>query len=519
MSSELAEQVANAGSKFDLVIEANNLPAVVDQAITYLIERNSGVYERGDVVVGFVGDEEMLSTGKSHRIVTLNDDSLAQRVNRCGVTTGRVNRKTGHAAAVNFPPAVARTILSEKRYCFPQLVSVVETPQLRKSGQVLAKPGYTADGVLLHFNPAEFNADEFTAAVTPDDVDAAVVWLRRLVKGFPFDGGISETVALSALMTAVMRASMNAAPGYAITARAPGSGKTYLQRLLSLIATGRDVGVNSWPDDEVEFRKLALSALLGGEAHFAVDNLNGVLRSDALCVILTAPLFQQRMLGLNETVSVPTRTLVSVTGNNLLLAGDLVRRFLVCGLDAGIERPERRTFASDPVRMLLAERASYVRAALTIARCYLERGTRPASMSPLAGFDEWSLFVREPLIWAGVGDPVASMDAAAELDPDRLQLAAMIEACSAAGIVEFDVAGLVGTARASHVLGDEAGNQKRSALKQAIEDIALRGGEVNNRALGRWLAGIEGRVCRGQRFVRKTDGRSALGVQWRIERV
>lgn len=503
---------------FDLHITADNLPVVVDDAVRLLTERNSGVYQRGDVVVGFVGDEELLEAERPFRVVVLDSDSLAQRVNRCA-TTSRTNRRTGELGGINFPPAIARTILAERRHCFPQLVSVVECPQVLPSGQLRLRPGYAADGMLLHFDGQRFAAAEFEAPVTPDGVDAAIAFLRQLVAGFPFDGRTSETVAIAALMTAVMRPSMSAAPGFAITARAPGSGKTYLQRLLSLIATGRDVGVISWPDDEVEFRKLVLASLIGGEAVFAVDNLNGVLRSDALCVILTSPVFQQRMLGLNETVSVPTRTLVSVTGNNLLLAGDLVRRFVVCGLDAGIERPERRTFEFDPVRRLLAEREHYVRAVLSIARCYLEQGQRPASMSPLAGFDDWSRLVREPLIWAGVGDPVASMDAAAELDPDRQQLAAMLEACNAAGITEFDVAGLVATAKASHVLGDDTGNAKRAALRQAIEDVAVRGGEVSNRALGRWLAAIEGRVCQGLRFVRKTDGRSAVGVQWRLDRI
>jgi hypothetical protein len=37
------------------------------------------------------------------------------------------------------------------------------------------------------------------------------------------------------------------------------------------------------------------------------------------------------------------------TGNNLQIQGDLTRRILICQLDAGVKRPETRTFTRDPL--------------------------------------------------------------------------------------------------------------------------------------------------------------------------
>ena len=48
----------------------------------------------------------------------------------------------------------------------------------------------------------------------------------------------------------------------------------------------------------------------------------------------------------------------------LRLAGDLVRRVVLCALDANMERPELRQFRSDPVASVLALRPG---AALTPA--------------------------------------------------------------------------------------------------------------------------------------------------------
>jgi putative DNA primase/helicase len=499
-------------------IEADNLPEVADACNQLLREKDSGVYARGDVPVGVVSDEELRHLDRPYRVVPLDPDSLAQRVNRVAVVYRR-NLKSGTYAAVNLPPSIARTILAERRYAFPRLDAVAETPLILPDGELLLKPGYVRAGLLLHFDPEQFALD--IDDPSPDQVDAAVGYLRELLSGFPFVDRVDETVALATLMTAVYRPGLTESPATAISARAPGSGKTTLQRLFPLIATGRDAGLVSWPDDEIELRKLLLSALLMGDGHLPIDNVNGVLRSDALCVILTSPAFTQRMLGGNEAVTVPTRTLVTVNGNNLQVAGDLVRRFLMCRLDAGVERPETRRFGFDPIERLKRERGDFVACVLTITRAYLKSGQR-MDLPPFAGFDAWSRLVREPLAWAGAGDPVASVELAAQLDPDRQQLEAMVQAVRGLiGDAYFDVAHLVATARAD-VVEDGELRRRRHALLEAIEDLALRGGSISNRALGRWLSRVEGRIALGHRFIRRRRGdgdseRGNAGLSWRLE--
>ena len=502
----------------DLYIEGDNLPEVADAATALLCERKSGVYLRGDVPVMVVDDEALRRLERPYRVVKLDHHSLAQVINR-HATVYKVNMKTGGYGKVNLPPAIAQTILAERRYAFPPLVAVAETPLVLPNGDELLRPGYTRDGLLLHFDTQQFSEELFTGEVTADQVDAAVGALCELLSGFPFVEAVDQAVALAMLMTAVFRPGLAAAPGFATKSHAPGTGKTTLQRMVSVIATGRDAGLIAWPDDEVEARKLFLAGLLQGDGQLPIDNVNGVLASPSLCLILTSPSFTQRLLGGNDIATVPTRAIVTVNGNNLQIAGDLVRRFLLCRLDAGLERPETRAFRFDPLALLAERRHEYVAACLCIARGYLASGDR-MSLPPLAGFDGWSRLVREPLVWAGVVDPVKSVDIASQLDPDRQELEAMVMAVSGLiGQRDFDVASLVHEARVDTAMDDSEVKRCRAVAREAIEEVAMRSGTISNRALGKWLARVEGRIAIGRRFVRHRDEKGEAGLRWRLEPV
>jgi hypothetical protein len=60
--------------------------------------------------------------------------------------------------------------------------------------------------------------------------------------------------------------------------------------------------------------------------------------------------------------------MIFANGNNLVLVGNLVRRALLCSMDAKVERPELRTFNIDAKNMARANRARLIVATLTILR-------------------------------------------------------------------------------------------------------------------------------------------------------
>lgn len=94
--------------------------------------------------------------------------------------------------------------------------------------------------------------------------------------------------------------------------------------------------------DEGEFKKALFLRTLECPPTLLIDNVFGELNSSLLCSAVTQETIKNRILGVSKTAEIPTSTLITVTGNNLVVAGDMVRRSLFCNMDAGMERPGER---------------------------------------------------------------------------------------------------------------------------------------------------------------------------------
>ena len=58
-----------------------------------------------------------------------------------------------------------------------------------------------------------------------------------------------------------------------------------------------------------------------------------------MAAALTSGKFTDRVLGKLESISVPIRAIMLMTGNNLSLSDDMVYRVLFCKIDSRTERP------------------------------------------------------------------------------------------------------------------------------------------------------------------------------------
>ena len=162
--------------------------------------------------------------------------------------------------------------------------------------------------------------------------------------------------------------------------------------------------------------------MLEGARLISIDNCELSLGGALLCQTATQHFIKVRVLGFSKSVLIVNTALLFATGNNLKLYGDMLRRGLICRLDAGEERPELRTFEQeDPERALKRERGRYAVAALTVLRAYIIAG-RPIRRQPLGGFEGWSDLVRNALLWLGEEDPVETVESARAEDPERQRL-------------------------------------------------------------------------------------------------
>jgi len=345
------------------------------------------------------------------------------------------------------------------------------------------------------FDPQGAAFPKMAASPTREDAVDAVGVLKELIATFPFTDDASRSVALSAILTALVRASLPKAPLHVFTAPIAGSGKSMLVDIASMIATGRETPVLAQGSTAEELEKRLGAALLAGDATISIDNCEHPLGSDLLCQVLTQPSVNIRLLGQSKNVEVLTNATLFATGNNLRLVGDMTRRALISFLDPQVERPELREFAVDPIEQIRRDRGRYVIAALTILRAYHVAG-RPRQTKPLGSFEDWSRWIRDALIWVGEADPCSTMERARGDDPQLERLRAVIHHWKEA-VGERQVSGAEIAESTTGFLDDN----KANGLRDALLTVAGSGNLVDVRRLGNWLGRNKDRVVDGMKIV------------------
>ncbi len=342
---------------------------------------------------------------------------------------------------------------------------------------------------------------------TPNREDALVALstLRGAFSTFPFADrvcvpgsdftdisrppGRDESAFMSAILTAVCRSSLPLCPGILIRAPAfsgAGTGKGLLARAAWLIATGATATAFT-AGDRAELDKRVASALLSGDSLVFVDNMNGTaLRSDLLAQVITERSVAVRPLRRSEMVKLPSNAFVAVTGNGLDVSEDLARRFLLIELDARVESPEQRSFATGFLEEIGKRRTDLLTAAITIWRWgrqnQLERGR------PLGSFEDWSDWVRDPLLALGCLDPVERLDMIKANDPER---AAIVEFLSAWRQVYGDKSIRIRDLRSDVLAALPARARSRQAFARFVNELTqTRIGNylVVRQAHGKWGA-------------------------------
>lgn len=335
---------------------------------------------------------------------------------------------------VTLPSRVARIYLDGGEWGLPPLRGMSGAPLLGEGGTIRAVDGYDgASGIFIEGCPKLCVPEK----PTRDEAESALLTLRQFFRTFPFadayldgDGHIcllmppahDESAALTGLLTAVARPSLALAPGLIV--RAPslsgaGTGKGLLARTIAAIATGVAPEATPAGHSPEELDKRLVSAALAAAPVVMVDNVNSqALRSDTLSVLLSERPVRLRPLGTSEARVLDAATFVVVTGNGLTIAEDLVRRFIVCELDARTENPERRVFAFNPAQEAMRRRGELLSAALTIWRWGRQTHALDQGLT-LGSFEQWGRWCRDPLISLGCQDVVARTVETKAADPQR----------------------------------------------------------------------------------------------------
>jgi putative DNA primase/helicase len=373
---------------------------------------------------------------------------------------------------------------------FPPLTGIIQCPTLRRDGSLLDAAGYDDRTGLVLLNSVD--VPPIPSAPTREDAAAALDLVTGLLSEFPFADETSRAVALSMILTPVLRAAMEVAPMHLITAPLAGSGKSYLADIAAMIATGDRCAVKAASPKPEETEQRLIGSALAGHPIITLDNCRDVLQGDFLCQITERPLLSLRALGKSDPHRVPNVFAFFANGNNATVAEDMVRRTLRCALDADLEHPETREFDDNPLATVGRDRGQDVAACLTIARAYIA-ARRPTPLPQLASFEDWSRLVREPLVWLGCADPVASQATLRAGDPRKIETTAVSEVWkSACGIGKQQART---TKQVVELANELAGSELREALLTVAAQRDSPERKIDPKALGKWLAAHKGTIA------------------------
>ena len=316
------------------------LPEIAAAIAQALIAGRAPVFARGGALVEPVSETMAAADGRktvTARLRPLSVDSMLWPVADAAIFQA-FNRKRKAWVDVDPPLQLVRMVLmGERQWAFPRVSGIITTPTLRADGSLLADPGYDPQSGLYLL--ATLQLSPFPEHPTKEQARAALDMLVDLLSEFPFAKMIDRSVALAGLLTAHVRGSLATAPVILVRADTPGTGKSYLVDLFAMISTGRLCPVITSSNNAEETEKRLGAVLLGGSTIVSLDNVMHDLGGELLCQLSERPVIKVRILGRSEMPECESHTAVFATGNNVAFKGDMVRRGLVCNLEATDRAP------------------------------------------------------------------------------------------------------------------------------------------------------------------------------------
>ena len=493
--------VRNAEARHKPVIRvvAGDLHRVVDAAEKELAARGRH-YQAGSLIVSVSTDP---TTGDPS-IVPISAPALTRELS-VAATWEKYDGRAEDWVRCDPPTRHAAILYDAQSFRhLPPLAGVVRQPYFRESdGELISKPGY--DQTSQRFGV--FDARQFVIPdPTTEAARAALNLLEELLTEFHFVAATDKAAALSAIFTAVVRPTLEHAPGFHARAPVFGSGKTYLCELIGAFGGPAGNAKVSYPTTSEEATKVILSLLLSSPAVIEFDDMDtDWIPHGTIKRMLTADQITDRILGVSKTATVSTRTLFLGSGNNVGPVRDLLRRVLTIHIDPRCATPATMTYSGFPVDKVRKNRGKYVTAVLTIIQAWRSAGSPRAAVDSIVTFGgAWSDYCRHPLMWLGHPDPATALLEQVRHDPDGDVLSGLMTEWHAA---------FGSTATTVRKAVDMAVFNQPNLLDAMREFPVEERGEINRSKLGWLLKKNANRIVGGYEFQKaEADGRTA----WRV---
>ena len=511
LRKEIVQNSRRLEARVRVELSPDNIGETLDKAEAVLRNSPLPVFKRAGFVVRAGQYQEKSADGRTQNVLvaqTLNAAGLGEvleSVIRFEQHDARMKKtKPAHA-----PDLLLKAFLERGKLCgLRPLTGVTDIPLVRRDGSLLDAPGYD-EATGMYYRPSGLALD-IPEDPTLDDAKEAVETLKHLIRDFPFESDADMAAAISAFISAVNRPTLGATPMHGITSKTPGSGKSLLATIITIVATGSPPAFITQGADDEELEKRVSGQMLAGRRVINIDNCDRPLKGSALCNLLTAETVSLRILGRSEMPEITSSSFILVNGNNVRLVGDMVRRAVICEIDPKMEHPEERAIAWDAKAEARKNRGKYVSACITIILAYQEAGA-PKQTTPLGSFENWSRRVRDAIIWAGLSDPCSNADKLRDADPEKERFLEVADQWDKHfGNAWKKVAAVIAEANPNSTPG------QNSDLKVALLNVAEGGRDLSANRLAAFLSRYKGRPIEGFKFESR-KGHAGTNL-WRLEK-
>jgi putative DNA primase/helicase len=492
-------------------LTAGQLPRSVKDAERAVLASGAPVFARAGSLVRPVSETVDAAGGGKTKVTYLRpftaDSFVVTRAESAIFQRYEGRRRTW--VDIDPPFALVRAVLSnDGKWIFPKVAGVIMTPTLRPDGSLIDAPGYDPSTEL--YLSGTLQLPSISPQPTRDEAFDALATLKDLFSEFPFKTALDCSVAVAALLSALLRGSMPTAPIVLVTANESSTGKSFLVNTIAAVVTGRRCPASLPGRTREETEKVVGAIVLSGAQIMLLDNLTQDISDETLCIASEQAVVRVRILGRSEALDCECRMAMFATGNNVGFQSDMVRRGLVCELETDAERPERRAFRHNPLKRIGANRGKYVAAALTIVLSHIAAGA-PQTLTPLASYEEWSARVRDPLVWLGEPDPVDSQEKSRADDQDRNDIREFFTLWPSYMLANqpYTVARIADIAEGVGASGFAPDDLKTLLLR--VAEARRKPGAISHERLGHWLRKISGRRS-GKRYLERGRDRTNVAT-------
>lgn len=386
------------------------------------------------------------------------------------------------------------------------LVGVTETPILRPDGTIRQDRGYDASTGYLYLPSCAY--PHIPEDPTQDDAKRALERLQYVFADFPYVSEAHRLVPIAAILTVMARPAIRGSiPLFLFDASTRGSGKSLQADVVSAISVGRSAARKTYPEDDEELDKVLGAYAMAGARIVLLDNIKRPVEAGPLEAYITArDDVEARVLGRSSLVRCPWYAVMMLSGNNLMLGEDMIRRVLIARLESPLENPQERAdfqIEGDLFEFVRHERPKLVAAALTILRAYCAVGRPDADTGQWGSFDAWAALVPPALRFAGGANVLEARPAGERaLTDDMMAMSVILRELPRLNTKEMTAKTIIDTLWPRDRDPDDRSMDGWEQMREAVTQIAApkNGMRPQAGAFGRRLGRHEGRVLGGRRL-------------------